>query len=114
MSKKVYDKKNRHRNKTVSFHMSPEENELLNKFVALSGLTKQDYLIKRALRKQIVIQGNPRVAKSFRIQLKEIITELQRVETLNDTNSDLLELISFTTKVLEGLNVEKEFDYDYK
>ncbi|MFV0441691.1 MAG: plasmid mobilization protein [Lachnospirales bacterium] len=108
MSRKVYDKKNRHRNKTISFHMSPQENEQLNKFVSLSGLTKQDYLIKRTLQEYVVINGNPRVFKAFKNQLNDIILELHRISILNTNNDDLLELISFTTKVLEELTIEND------
>ena len=51
MSAKNRDNKNRWRNITVGFRVSPEENELINKAVALSGLPKQEYCygqIKRA------------------------------------------------------------------
>ena len=44
MSAKNRDNKNRWRNITVGFRVSPEENELINKAVALSGLPKQEYL----------------------------------------------------------------------
>ncbi len=108
MSTKVYDRKNRHRNKTVSFHMSPEENELLNNFVKISGLTKQDYLIHRVLQKDIIINGNPRVFKGLKNQLNEIVYELKRIETFDNKNNDLLDVISFATIVLEGLINENE------
>jgi hypothetical protein len=41
MSAKNRDNKNRWRNITVGFRVSPEENELINRAVALSGLPKQ-------------------------------------------------------------------------
>lgn len=43
MSAKNRDEHNRWRNITVGFRVSPEENELLNRAVALSGLAKQEY-----------------------------------------------------------------------
>lgn len=42
MSAKNVDKHNRFRNITVGFRVSPEESELINKAVALSGLPKQE------------------------------------------------------------------------
>ena len=42
------DNKGRWRNHTVAFRISEEESKLLNDFVELSGLTKQDYKIGRA------------------------------------------------------------------
>ena len=45
MSEKNRDDKNRWRNVTIAFRMSPEENEELNNRVKLSGFrTKQDYI----------------------------------------------------------------------
>ena len=47
MSEKNRDDKNRWRNVTIAFRMSPEENEELNNRVKLSGFrTKQDYIIQ--------------------------------------------------------------------
>ena len=52
MSAKNLDKHNRWRNKTVAFRVSPEEDEQLEIFVKLSGLTKQDYITRRLLEKE--------------------------------------------------------------
>lgn len=43
------DNKGRWRNHTVAFRVSEEESKLLNDFVELSGLTKQDYITRRLL-----------------------------------------------------------------
>lgn len=53
MSEKNRDDKNRWRNVTIAFRMSPEENEELNNRVKLSGFrTKQDYIIQGFYRTQ--------------------------------------------------------------
>ncbi len=57
MSAKNRDNKNRWRNITVGFRVSPEENERINKAVALSGLPKQEYCYRRCLNQEIVVQG---------------------------------------------------------
>ena len=44
MSLKNRDNKNRWRNKTVAFRVSPEEDAQIETAVRLSGLTKQDYI----------------------------------------------------------------------
>lgn len=66
MSAKNMDDKNRWRNVTVSFRMSPEESDQLNTFVKISGLTKQDYIIRRLLCRDVIVQGNPRVHKALK------------------------------------------------
>ncbi len=47
MSAKCLDQQGLWRNKVVPFRMSPEENELLETEVRLSGLSKQEYIIRR-------------------------------------------------------------------
>lgn len=58
---RVLDYKGRWRNKTVAFRVSEEEAKLLDDLVALSGLTKQEYIMRRLLNREVVVQGNPRV-----------------------------------------------------
>ena len=41
---RVLDQQGRWRNKVVAFRMSPEEEEVLEAKVKLSGLTKQEYI----------------------------------------------------------------------
>lgn len=69
MSLKNRDNKNRWRNKTVAFRVSPEEDEQIEAAVRLSGLTKQDYITRRLLCREVVVQGNPKVYKALRDQL---------------------------------------------
>ena len=76
MSKKNYDNHNRWRNKTVAFRVSAEEDLHLEALVKLTGLTKQDYIIRRLLERDVVVQGNPRVYKALRDQLAAVLDEL--------------------------------------
>ena len=69
MSAKNLDKHNRWRNKAVFFRVSPEEDAKIETAVKLTGLTKQDYIIRRLLCRDVVAQGNPRVYKALRDQL---------------------------------------------
>ena len=108
MSAKNRDNKNRWRNITVGFRVSPEENELINKAVALSGLPKQEYCYRRCLNQEIVVQGNPRVYKALRKELAEVLTELKRIETGNSVDEELLNVIELITIILGGLTGENE------
>ena len=76
---RVLDRKGRWRNKVVAFRVSPEEDELLETKVRLSGLTKQDYIISRLLEKEITVVGNPRVYKALRNQMKSIYEETDQL-----------------------------------
>lgn len=84
MSKKNLDNHNRLRSKIVSFRMSPEEAQLLDSFVSLSGLNKQDYLISRVLQRDIIVQGNPRVYKALRNEFTNLTNELQNASQVDD------------------------------
>lgn len=84
MSKKNVDDHNRLRSKIVSFRMSPEEAKLLNDFVSVSGLNKQDYLISRVLQTDVIVQGNPRVYKALRNELINLTNELQNLSQVDD------------------------------
>lgn len=102
MSVKRRDDKNRWRNKTVAFRVSPEENDLINTQVALSGLSKQDYIVKRLLCKDIVVQPNPRIYKALKDKLDEVLAELRQISD-NETNDDLLETIRLINDTLYGM-----------
>lgn len=100
---KNLDNKNRWRSKNVAFRMSPEEAAQLDALVALSGLTKQDYLTSRVLKKDVIVQGNPRVYKALRNQLESVLEELRRLEAVSPENDGLLEVLGFMAKILDGL-----------
>ena len=91
MSEKNMDKRNRWRNVTIAFRMSPEENEELDKRVKLCGYqTRQEYIIESVLYQKITAVGNPLMLVQFRKQLREIETELKRLNTLNDARRRII------------------------
>lgn len=104
---KTLDNKGRWRNVIVSFRMSPEERDDLNVRVKLSGLTKQDYIIKRLSERDIVVQPNTRVYKALRNQMAEILSELKRTESGGNIDSDLRDIIEIAAQTYNGL-AEKE------
>ncbi|NBH14826.1 hypothetical protein D3Z36_11740 [Lachnospiraceae bacterium] len=108
MSAKNLDNCNRWRNKTVAFRVSPEENEQIDKAVRLSGLTKQDYITRRLLCQDIVVQGNPRVYKALRNELVAVLAELQRIEAGSSIDNELLDVIELITVILGGLKGDGE------
>ncbi len=102
MDKNV-DKKGRWRNVIVSFRMSPEERDDLNVRVKLSGLTKQDYVIKRLLEREVIVIPSSRLYKAMREQMTEILSELKRIENGKNVDGDLLAVIETVAKTYNGL-----------
>ena len=97
------DERNRWRNKTVAFRVSPEEDALLESFVRLSGLTKQDYLARRLLARAVVVPGHPRVYQALREQLERVLEELRRIESGAGVDADLLAVIRMIAQILDGM-----------
>ena len=104
MSKKNLDQQGRFRSKTVSFRMSPEEAKLLDDYVSLSGLNKQDYLINRALQTDVIVYGNPRVFKGLRNRLDDVLNELNRIDNFQKISNELYCLIEQIVKIIGDMN----------
>lgn len=93
MSAKNLDNHNRWRNRQVAFRLSPEEADLLDSYVRVSGLTKQDYITRRLLCRDVVVQGNPRVYKALRNELTAVLAELERIEAGGGVDEELISTI---------------------
>ena len=107
MEKKL-DHNGRWRNRIVAFRVSDEEAKLLNDLVALSGLTKQDYIMRRLLCRDVIVQGNPRVYKELKNQMAAIYEELKRLESIDSDNDELLYTLQVIAITLDGLKGEDE------
>lgn len=103
MSQKNRDNHNRWRNKTIAFRVSPEENAQIDIAVQLSGLTKQDYITRRLLERDVIVQGNPRVYKTLRDQLAAVLEELKRIASGQNIDAELLENIRLIANIMDGM-----------
>ena len=103
MSAKNLDRHNRWRNITVAFRVSPEEDAQIETAVRLSGLTKQDYITRRLLCREVVVQGNPRVYKALRNELAAVLAELQRIEAGAGVNEELMDNIELIAAIMDGM-----------
>ena len=109
MSMKNLDNHNRWRSKTVAFRVSPEENEQLDRFVSLSGLTKQDYITRCLLCKDVVVQGNPRVFKALKNQFAAVLEQLQRIEAGAGVDDELMDTIELMTAIMDGMKEDSAY-----
>ena len=105
---KNLDKQGRWRNKTVSFRMSNEEVILLDNLVSLSGLTKQDYIIKRLLCKDVIVVGNTRIYKALKNHMEQVFTELKRLSTTQEIDDVILSTIQFINQILKDMKEENQ------
>jgi uncharacterized protein (DUF1778 family) len=106
MSEKNNDSHGRWRSKIVAFRVSPEEDELIEAAVSLSGLTKQDYIIRKLTDRTVTVIGNPRVYKALKKELEKVLSELVRIGDASEMPPDLLEEIELINRTMKGMREE--------
>ena len=87
----------------MAFRVSPEEDEQIETAVRLSGLSKQDYITRRLLCRDVVVQGNPRIYKALRNELAAVLAELQRIEAGAAVDGELMETIELIADIMDGM-----------
>ena len=81
---------------------------MLDTYVRLSGLTKQDYITRRLLDKSVVVQGNPRVYKALRNEFAAVLDELRRIEDGIGVDGELLDTIMMIATIMEGMKADPD------
>ena len=109
MSAKNVDRHNRFRSITVGFRVSPEEQDELNRAVALSGLSKQEYCYRKCMERDVVVQGNPRVYKALKTQMAAMLAELERIAIGDGVSDDLLSTINLIATTMAGLKEDDAY-----
>ena len=87
-----------------------EEQEELNRAVALSGLPKQEYCYRKCMGREVVVQPNPRVHKALKTQMAAILAELERIAMGENVPEELLSTIDLIAVTMQGLKGENEND----
>ena len=107
MAKNSKGKEGRARNIMMGFRISPEELEHLNKMVALSGLTKQEYILRRIRNKEVIVIGNPRVYKALKTMLINVYGQLEEIKrTGSPISEELIETLNLIGNVLGEIKNE--------
>lgn len=97
MSKKKLDSQGRYRSRTIAFHVSPEEYEMIAELTKLHGVCKREYLVCCATRQVISVTGNPRVFKALRTTMEDILAQFNLITNASDISPDLLERLRYVT-----------------
>lgn len=101
MSERRVDKCNRYRCINVGFRLSPEEAEELNVKVALSDLSKRDYIVDCLLKHEIRVVCGIKVTKTMKMYLEAILEELQFMEEGAVPKEELLTTLQHVLEILE-------------
>lgn len=108
MSAKNRDGQGRWRNLTIAFRVSVEENEDLNMRVRISGLTKQEYICRRCLERDVVVHGNPRVYKALKGEIQQLKDELSRLVGTDQISEEQWSRLDMVSTIFNGLDSKKE------
>ena len=106
MSAKARDGQGRWRSMTIGVRVSPEENAEINALVALSGMTKQDYVIHRLQNKEITVMGNPRVYKALKSQMEQLYLEIRRICDGSQISPETWSVLRYMATVYDGMKNE--------
>jgi hypothetical protein len=103
MSVKCNDRHGRWRSRTVAFRASDEEVRQLDALVALSGLSKQDYIMSRLLEREVVVVPSSRVQRALEEVSRNILIELRRINDDHELPVELREVMQVLASTLQGL-----------
>lgn len=96
----------RKRSVTVGFRISPEENRRLDRLAALSGMTKQDYIVKRLECEEVTVVPSVRVYKQLRDDMRLVYRELSRIVDGGCPDRDVIELARMLAEEFMALRGE--------
>ena len=101
--KKKREEKNRKRNLTIAFRVSPDENEQINQIVKISGLTKQQYLTDNMLQHSFTVYPTPRVYKALKEYFLAVVEQLKRLETGRPMDDTFWEVLTFALQIYDKM-----------
>ncbi len=107
MSERIVDRNGRWRNKTVAFRMSPAEACELDDKVKLSGLTKQEYLIRACLDHRVKVVCSIKVVRQMQEYLEAILFELQSLREGSEPSEEMLGILKSILVILGGAEADR-------
>ena len=110
VSPKKKNEKNRKRNTIVNFRVTPEEKQLLDDRIALSGLARADFFIQSCLHQKVVTFGNVKTVDVMRKKLAVVNKHLQEVSKSEELDLEVLESLRMILELFDGLERENEAD----
>lgn len=103
---KKKNEKNRKRSVIVNFRVTPEEKQLIDERIALSGLARAEFFINSCMHQKIVTFGNVRTFDEIKRKLARIDRHLQQIEKSEELDIEVLEYLRMILEMLDGLERE--------
>lgn len=103
---KKKNEKNRKRSVIVNFRVTPEEKQLIDERIALSGLARAEFFINSCMHQKIVTFGNVRTFDEIKRKLARVDRHLQQIEKSEELDIEVLESLRMILEMLDGLERE--------
>ena len=105
---KKKNEKNRKRSVIMNFRVTPEEKQLIDERIALSGLARAEFFINSCMHQKIVTFGNVKTFGEMKRKLAGIDRHLQQIEKSEELDIEVLESLRMVLEMLDGLEREDE------
>lgn len=98
--------KNRKRNMTIAFRVTPEENELVTLLAKTANMTKQNYIMSKLTDTEIVVHPSTLTYKALKEEMVKVYVELSRIRSASDMSEDLVRRVELLADIFRDLGVE--------
>ena len=105
---KKKNEKNRKRSVIVNFRVTPEEKQLIDERIALSGLPRSEFCIQSCMYLKVITFGNVKTFDGIKKKLVVIDEHLQAVEKSEELDLEILESLRMILEMFAGLEREDE------
>ena len=105
---KKKNEKTRKRSVIVNFRVTPEEKQLIDERIALSGLPRAEFFIQSCMYQKVITFGNVKTFDGIKKKLVAIDEHLQAVEKSEEMDLEILESLRMILEMLTGLEREDE------
>lgn len=105
---KKKNEKNRKRSVIVNYRVTPEEKQLIDERIALSGLPRAEFFIQSCMYQKVITFGNVKTFDAIRKKLLVIDEHLQAVEKSEELDLEILESLRMILEMFAGLEREDE------
>lgn len=105
---KKKNEKNRKRSVIVNFRVTPEEKQLIDERIALSGLPRAEFFIQSCMYQKVITFGNVKTFDGMKKKLLVIDEHLQAVEKSEELDLKTLESLRMILEMFVGLERKDE------
>lgn len=105
---KKKNEKNRKRSVIVNFRVTPEEKQLIDERIALSGLPRAEFFIQSCMYQKVITFGNVKTFDGMKKKLLVIDEHLQAVEKSEELDLKILESLRMILEMFAGLERKGE------